>query len=101
MIKNKKRPLALRVTEKLNMPVGTFGKVSFVEAAGNREITVSGCEGLLTYTDSKAVLRLCDGMLTVCGEELELRSFAGGRVSVRGIVSCIMYGEGEAERDDN
>ncbi len=101
MIKNKKSPLAGRISEKLDMPVGTFGKVSFVEAAGNREITVSGCEGLLTYTGSKAVLRLCDGMLTVCGEELELRSFAGGRVSVRGFVSSIMYGEDGGQSDDN
>lgn len=93
MIKNKKRPILERICETLDVPLGTFGRVSFVEATGNRELTISGCEGLLTYTDSKAVLRLCDGMLTVCGQGLELRSFAGGRVSVRGVVSSIQYGE--------
>lgn len=99
MSKNKKRPLAERIGEKLDIPVGTFGKISFIEAVGNRELTVSGCEGLLTYTDNEAVLRLCDGVLTVCGEGLELRSFAGGRVSVRGTVTCIRYGE-ESEGGD-
>ena len=99
MNKNKKRPLSERICESLDIPVGTFGKISFIEAIGNRELTVSGCEGLLTYTDSRAVLRMCDGVLTVDGEGLELRSFAGGRVAVRGTVTCIRYGS-EGEEND-
>lgn len=92
MSKGKKIPIGQRVCERLDIPVGTLGKSSFVEAVGSREITVSGCEGLINYTDSEVVLRLCDGMVSVSGEELELRSFAGGRILVRGRVRCIRLG---------
>ena len=100
MSKNKKIPAVQRVCEQLDIPVGTLGKISFIEAVGNRELTVSGCVGLLTYSENKVVLRLCDGFVTVCGDDLELRSFAGGRVGVRGILRCISYGEAREVSDD-
>lgn len=93
MSKGRKNPIGQRVCERLDIPVGTLGKASFIEAVGSREITVSGCEGLLNYTDNEVVLRLCDGMVTVSGENLELRSFAGGRILVRGAVRCIRLGD--------
>ena len=53
---------------------------------------MTGCEGLLNYTDSEVALRLCDGTVCVSGEGLELRSFARGRITVRGTVKCIRLG---------
>lgn len=97
MSKNKKIPLTQRICERLDLPTGTLGDMCFIEAAGNRELTVSGCIGLLSYTDDCAILRLCDGTLTVIGEGLTLRSFAGGRVAVRGTLRCIKYGEEECD----
>jgi len=95
-----KKPLSQRLCETLDIPMGTFGRVSFVEAAGNRELGISGCVGLLTYTDRRIVLGLCDGMLTVTGESLELCSFSGGRVSLCGIISSIIYGDVSEAEDD-
>ena len=92
MSKGKKIPIGQRVCERLDIPAGTLGKASFIEAVGNREVTVSGCEGLLNYTENEVALRLCDGLITVSGEGLELRSFALGRVLVRGTVRCIRRG---------
>ena len=100
MNKKSKKPLSQRLCEVLDIPVGTFGKISFIEAVGNRELCVDGCEGLVTYTDNTVILILCDGLLTVKGTELELKSFSFGRVSVSGIISSICYGEeGEAQND--
>lgn len=87
-----KLPLSQRILESLDIPVGTFGRISFIEAAGNREINISGCVGLAEYATSRVVLELCDGFITINGSELELRSFSGGRVSVSGIISSIKYG---------
>jgi sporulation protein YqfC len=85
-------PLSQRILDKLDIPVGTFGRISFIEATGNREINISGCVGLNEYSASRVVLELCDGFMTIIGSELELRSFSGGRVSVSGIISSIKYG---------
>ena len=89
MSKNKKISPLQRLCEGLDIPVGTFGKNSFIEAVGRREVTVSGCEGLVNYTEKEVELRLCDGVVNISGEELQLQSFTLGRVLVRGRVSCI------------
>lgn len=94
-----KLPLSQRILESLDIPVGTFGRVSFIEASGNREINISGCTGLAEYGSERIVLELCDGCMTISGAKLELRSFSGGRVSVSGIISGIIWGR-ETERAD-
>ncbi len=93
MSKKIKKPISQRICESLDVPEGAFGRTSFVEAVGNRELTVIGCEGLRTYTDSRVVLELCDGIFCVLGKDLELRSFIDGAVTVRGIISSVHYGE--------
>ncbi len=93
MIKKTRKPITQRICESLDIPEGTFGRTSFFEAVGNREITVSGCEGLRTYTDDRVVLELCDGIFSVCGRELELKSFIDGSVSIRGVIFSVHYGE--------
>ena len=90
--KNPRKPLSQRFCETLDIPVGTVGRISFIEAVGNRELSISGCEGLTSYTDRCVILELCDGRLTVTGAGLELRSFTGGRVSVSGVIASIVYG---------
>lgn len=85
-------PLSQRILDSLDIPVGTFGKISFIEAAGNREVNISGCIGLAGYSSERVILELCDGYMTINGSCLELRSFTGGRVSVSGVISGIIYG---------
>ena len=89
--------MSRRICETLDIPVGTFGRISFIEAIGNRELSVSGCESLVVYTEELVVLELCDGTLSVKGNGLELRSFTGGRVTVSGTISAIGYGGRESE----
>ena len=100
MNKKTKKPLTQRLCETLDVPVGVVGKTFFVESVGRREVSVSGCLGLISYTDTQTVLEVCDGTVTVEGEMLEIHSFAGGRVSVDGIVYGIRYGGAGANRND-
>ncbi len=100
MSKKTKKSLSSRFCDTLDIPVGTFGHISFIEAVSNRELSVCGCETLITYTEELVVLELCDGKLTVRGNELELRSFTGGRVTISGTISNIGYGVRECSEDD-
>ena len=88
-------PFTKRLLDALDIPVGAFGSISFVEAAGNREVTIDGCTGLAEYGEKKISLELCDGRMTVNGTGLELVSFSGGRVSVNGVISSIVWGREE------
>ena len=100
MNKKIKKTLSQRICETLDIPVGTFGRISFIEASGNRELGISGCERLLAYTDERIVLELCDGVITVLGDGLELRSFSGGKVTVNGVISGISYGNCTGNTND-
>lgn len=95
MNKNAKKPLSQRLCETLDIPVGAFGRISFIEAAGNRELSINGCEGLIAYSEEKVVLELCDGCMTIRGSGLTLQSFTGGRVTVNGAIAGILYGKEE------
>ncbi len=101
MSKKTKKSLAKRLCDTLDIPEGTFGNVSFIEATGNRELSISGCEYLVTYTEELVVLELCDGRLSVRGTNLELKSFTGGRVTVNGAISDIGYGDRECGSSDS
>ncbi len=93
MPNNEKKTLLQKLCSFLDIPYGILGKVSFTETAGNKELEISGCIGVIAYTTDKIVLRLCDRILTVCGTGLEFCTFAGGSVSIIGIIRTIEFGE--------
>lgn len=100
MNKKAKKTISQRICESFDIPVGTFGGCSGVEVIGNREASICGCEGLVSYTDGEVILTLCDSTVSVRGEGLTLRSFSGGRISVCGRIDCIRYGDVSEGSDD-
>ncbi len=88
-------PLAGRILRSLDLPIGAFGRISFIESVGSREVNIEGCVGLLTYTGEEVSLELCDGSVTIRGRELELASWSGGRMTVSGVITSIAYGDGD------
>ena len=100
MSKNRKPSPLQRLCDRLDIPSGTFGKSSFIEAVGNRELTVSGCEGIISYTENEVEIRLCDGCVSVSGYGLELQSFTLGRVGIRGRIVCIRLSGFDGVDDD-
>ena len=100
MNKKAKKTISQRICESFDIPVGTFGRCSSVEAVGNREVSICGCEGLVSYADDEVILNLCDNMMSVRGEGLTLRSFSGGRIAVCGRIDCIRYGNVSEDGDD-
>lgn len=101
MSKKTKKSISKRLCDTFDIPVGTFGNISFMEAVSNRELSISGCEYLVTYTEELVILELCDGRLSVRGTGLELRSFTGGRVTISGVISDIGYGVQECASSDS
>ena len=71
-------PVSQRVLDALDFPVGAFGRISFVEAAGNREVTVEGCVGLSEYGEKMISLELCDGTMTIAAPGASCGAFRAG-----------------------
>ena len=100
MNKKPKKSLSQRISESFDIPVDALSKVSTAEARGNSEVCFGGCEVLVSYTETEAVLCLCDGLVSVLGEGLVLRSFSGGRIAVCGKIDCIRYGARSEDKND-
>ena len=65
---------------------------------GNREIEISGCEGILEYGEERIVLETGGSCCVVTGRGLTLGDFSEGFLSVRGEIGSLRFGgNGEEE----
>lgn len=69
------------------IPPSAVGLESRIELNGRREVVLEGCEAVLEYSTEKAVMRMCDGVISVCGSELEMANYGEGTVTLSGNVS--------------
>ena len=84
-----------RLRRMLDIPADAIGGASHIEVFGYCELEVSGCTGLEEYSDTRIVLLICDGSLTVEGKGLELSSFSEGFIRVNGRLDVIAFGKRE------
>ncbi len=56
----------------------------FAELEGNRRIVLSGCQGILLYTEDQVCLRTSTGTVTVYGQQLELGCMTPDGAAVTG-----------------
>ncbi len=66
-----------------------FGKESSVFLLGDREVTVCGCEKVVSYAPDRVQVKLCDGTVEVCGCGLTLSSCFGEEIKLSGVVNDI------------
>lgn len=60
-----------------------------------RQLTMTGVSEVISFDETAVVLRTSLGLLTVHGEELQLKNLSldGGQVAVDGSVSALIYEE--------
>ena len=69
------------------IPPVSVGIESRIELNGRREALLIGCEAVLEYTSERAVMRMCDGVVSVCGSGLEISNYGDGTVTLNGNLS--------------
>ncbi len=60
-----------------------------------RQLTMTGVSEVVSFDDTAVILRTEMGMLTVQGQQLQLKTLSldGGQVAVEGTVSALIYEE--------
>ena len=63
-----------------------------------RQLTMTGVSEVISFDETAVVLRTSLGLLTVHGEELQLKNLSldGGQVAVDGSVSALIYEKDKA-----
>ncbi len=69
------------------IPPSAVGIESRIELNGRREVVLEGCEAVLEYTSERAVMRMCDGVVSICGSGLEMANYGDGTVTLSGKMS--------------
>lgn len=68
----------------LTLPFDRRGEKTELLLTGEELAEVSGCRGLLLYTDKEIGMETAEGRLFICGEELELKLYRGRHIAVIG-----------------
>ncbi|MBR4880348.1 MAG: YabP/YqfC family sporulation protein, partial [Clostridia bacterium] len=93
-MKRKRRTIGEFIADGLDFPDTLSANAPDIHIVGTREIAIDGCLGILVYEREEIVLRLRERILCICGEELTLKTYYTGHVSVRGRISSVSFEEG-------
>lgn len=62
-----------------------------IEMAGNREIIIDGCKGVVEYTENNIRISLGENVLSLSGDNLLIQSFDNDVVIINGQISDIDF----------
>lgn len=93
-MKRRKRSLGEIVADGMGFPDTVSMSAPDIHIIGTREIAIDGCLGILLYERQEIQLRLRGRVMSVCGEDLTLKTYYTGHTSVRGRIFSIHFEEG-------
>ncbi len=68
-----------------------IGKESSIFVLGNREMSVCGCNKVVSYSPCLVRLENCDGFLDIIGKELQVASCFGSEIKLSGMICEIKF----------
>ena len=79
------------LAEILSFPQGTFRNFPTIQIRGNREITIDGCTGLLSYEQEKIILETRYCRINISGRTLTLSNLAKNVLAIRGFIKTVEF----------
>ena len=80
-----------RISEKLDLPRTVVAGLPQTIINGFGEVSIDLQRGLLDYSDTKIVVAVSIGKITVSGSELQIRLMKEGRITVVGKISDVSF----------
>lgn len=93
-MKRRRKKFGEALADSIGFPDTLAMNAPDIHIIGTREISIDGCKGILLYEREEIQLRLHDRVMCICGEELTLKTYYTGHVSVRGCIFSIAFEEG-------
>ncbi len=75
------------ISDKFDIPLEAIASIPNAQFVGNSQLSIDGCIGIKKYESSEIIIRAKDFVLKISGSSLNMMTFSGGRVSVRGYIS--------------
>ncbi|MCL2095839.1 MAG: YabP/YqfC family sporulation protein [Oscillospiraceae bacterium] len=80
-----------KLAEVLSFPQGTFKNFPSIQIRGNREITIDGCTGLLSYAAENILLETKFCRINISGRTLTLSNLTKNVLAVRGFIKNVEF----------
>ncbi|MCL1859648.1 MAG: YabP/YqfC family sporulation protein [Oscillospiraceae bacterium] len=80
-----------RLAEALSFPQGTFKNFPTIQIRGNREITIDGCTGLLSYEEENILLETKYCRININGRTLTLSNLTKSVLAIRGFIKNVEF----------
>ncbi len=93
-MKRRRRSLGEALADSTGFPDNLSPVIPDIHIIGTREIAIDGCLGILVYEREEIQLRLKGRVMCICGEELSLKTYYTGHVSVKGRIFSLSFEEG-------
>ncbi len=78
-------------SDRLELPPGLGGPSQIVVTIG-KAVCLDGCRGLLSYESDHITLSLSDGIVTVYGENLKMKTFCQSQLAIVGSIDGVLKG---------
>jgi len=80
-----------KLAEALSFPQGTFKNFPTIQIRGNREITIDGCTGLLSYEEENILLETKYCRINIIGRTLTLSNLTKSVLAIRGFIKTVEF----------
>jgi len=80
-----------KLAEILSFPPGTFRNFPTIQVRGNREITIEGCTGLLSYENENIMLETKYCRINIIGRALILSNLSRNILVIRGFIKTVEF----------
>ena len=80
-----------KLAEILSFPQGTFKNFPTIQIRGNREITIDGCTGLLSYQEENMLLETKYCRISIIGRTLTLNNLTENVLAIRGFIKNVEF----------
>jgi len=80
-----------KLAEVFSLPQGTFKNFPTIQIRGNREITIDGCTGLLSYKEENILLETKYCRINIVGRTLSLSNLTKNILSIKGFIKNVEF----------
>ncbi len=85
--KMRKKNIEEFIFDKFDIPLEGVASIPNAQLVGNSQLSIDGCIGIKKYESNEIIIRAKDYILKISGSSLNMMTFSGGRVTIRGYIS--------------
>ena len=83
----RKKQIKEIIADKFDIPLEGITIIPNAQLVGDSELSIDGCAGIKKYETTEIIIRAKDFVLKISGSSLNMMTFSGGRVTIRGYIS--------------